>query len=365
MAIYNPNANNESRIEINFSDQPKNRQQFISKRLRDKLLQNNYELELIKHCNLEIKNFKEIVVLGENYYYAEEVYQHNFFINLKIRLFNIKAFVALHDFNANSVKIIGSNPQNNISLKNLNFSELIFKNVNANDIILENIKCLNSLNTKFEWNEVRFTTSTFYLVDLSNAKSSIIRKSPIEKITVINSLFPPFINFSLENEVNKENSLGYEFYRQLKTAFLKNNNTIQALQAHSKMFEYAMKRDDLDPWDKFILKLNHFSNRNGTSIAHALKTILLVTLISFVLLILSSPIDSDYCFSTWLRLNIYNRLNLIFYLLNPIFKVEDISKILSISSISFYQHFIMFMTRIGIGWSFYQFIAAFRKFGKH
>src|SRR5690606_14414871 len=137
------------------------------------------------------------------------------------------------------------------------------------------------------------------------------------------------------------------------------------LEAHSKMFEYAMKRDDLNEWDKLILKLNHFSNRNGTSIAHAIKTIGMILFSSYLLLVLLSAKSTNYCPSEWFRINIYNKLNLLFYLLNPLFKIEDIKQFLGSKNMTFLIHFILFMTRIGIGWGFYQFVAAFRKFGKN
>ncbi len=319
-----------------------------------------------------VKNFREVIFYNDDFYSslnATELHQN---LDINISSTAKAQRIVLHNFHFRKIKLGRIELNEQIIFKDVSFTDLIIRDVTTENMLLDNV-FPNSIDpdSSFIFSNFDFKSGYLRFLNLSEVKNVIFDNFNIENKTIISSKFPEKIFFSLNNvEEHIHIQTTYEFYRQLKTAFLRNNNTLQALEAHSKMYEYAMKRKDLDEWDRFILKMNHWSNRHGTSIGHALKTIFLIAFGSFLLLIFSSRGNSNYCVSEWFVKNIFDKSTLLFSILNPLSRTEEFKDILTANltadkSLSFFQYLIIFLTKIGIGWGYYQFIAAFRKFGKN
>lgn len=234
------------------------------------------------------------------------------------------------------------------------------------DSMLE-IKNSDLSNTWF--NKVRinsFDIVSFYRTTLENTKFSATE-------------FPKSIE-ALENihyPSKKESEYfnnQYENYKQLKIALSNQSDQIQALQMHRKMYEAIRQSKKLSAQDKFILFLNNHSNKHGTSITHSFICFILVLSGLYLLYLLALP-QAPYSFG-WVRLESYwisvcntsefileNWKNL-YVLANPTHRLSQLIENNSGQELSGMNYFISFCSRILVGWCYYQFISAFRKFGK-
>jgi hypothetical protein len=231
-------------------------------------------------------------------------------------------------------------------------SKLEIKNSDLNNVWLDKVQLKS------------FNRVSFYRTTLENAKFSAVEfPKNIEALANIHYPDKKEGNY-FENQ--------YENYKQLKIALSKQNNQIQALQMHSKMYESIMQGKDLSPQDKFILTLNNISNKHGTSIIHAFSLFLIALFIIFITYNMFLP-EAPY-YIGWISFDdfiltikrtsgflIENWKNG-FILANPTHRINSLIE--NNGELSFGNYTISFLSRIIFGWSIYQFITAFRKFGK-
>lgn len=211
-----------------------------------------------------------------------------------------------------------------------------------------------------------FNTVSFYNTTIENTIFSAT--SFPDNIEAIENIHYP------DNKEKEYFNNQYETYKQLKIALLNQHNHIQALQMHSKMYDAIRKSETVSGQDRFILFLNHWSNKHGTSISYAFFTLILVLILVFFSFNLSLPhapyqvewqglktfISSlintgHFIFSNWQNAYI---------LANPTHRISTLIENNPCSELSGMNYFISFFSRIMMGWAYFQFISAFRKFGK-
>lgn len=215
--------------------------------------------KLSLETTFDIKGYK-IIEIGD--FVKSNIIQNVEPINLNIGYTQIDSIIKVRNLIFNKIEITYVANNEFVALFDINFRHLNFNNLNVGKMILNNIYSNQELkDTSFELNNVHNDNGEFTFVDLKKVNNVVFEKYSIENTQIISSSFPDKIEFTSDKNLDsRKDILGYEFYRQLKTAFLRNNNTVQALEAHSKMYEYAKKREDLDKWDRFILCMNHWSN---------------------------------------------------------------------------------------------------------
>jgi len=257
---------------------------------------------------------------------------------------------------------------NRLFINNFRGSKLLLYdfNSNLNDSKLE-IKNSDLSNTWFNKVQLNnFDIVSFYRITLENTKFSATEfPKSIEALENI--------HYPLKKESEYYNNQ-YENYKQLKIALSAQHNQIQALQMHRKMYESIRLSEKLSPQDKFILCLNNISNKHGTSISHSFICFIVLLSVLYLWYTLALP-QAPYKFG-WNGMEsfkisisettdfITNQWKNIYLLANPTHRLSQLIENNSNQEISGMNYFISFISRILIGWTYYQFVSAFRKFGK-
>lgn len=153
-----------------------------------------------------------------------------------------------------------------------------------------------------------------------------------------------------------------ESYRRIKQEFRKDNNNIEALRFQEyemMLYEKELKlQEKRKKEDVIVLFFNKCSNKFGTSWSRGLGFTLFVTLI-FYLLFLLSIADNLSLSLNWIGIGNFLKyflqfLNVAIWNYAP-FGIEDY----------ILGYIILFVGRIFIGYGYYQTIQAFRKYGKN
>lgn len=276
---------------------------------------------------------------------------------------------------------------NNLSFKGRSQVKLSIKGVKCNQFILNEFSSSKteiddfrsrSTNSKFHISYSDLKNTWFKMSDFGSFSSVNIYRSTIERAVFTASTFPKQISSfeSLDVTSDSENLIEDQFenYKQLKLALFSQGNQIQALQMHDKMYATIRKSKYLSAQDRFILCLNDFSNKHGTSILRPFIISLILIFTLFILYCFSLP-NFPFKLGMSNRISIYkavteggsflyNNFKSIFILSNPIHRIESLISINKNIPLSGWSYFISFLSRILIAWIFYQFIIAFRKFGK-
>lgn len=277
---------------------------------------------------------------------------------------------------------------NSLSISGESEAEIDIRHSKANSIFIDN---LNSPKfrlydfqsrlekSKFEIKNSDFSNVWFDKVKLNSFSIVSIYRTTLEKTKFSATDFPNKIE-ALKNihyPDRKESEYfknQYENYKQLKIALLNQNNQIQALQMHSKMYGAIRRSKELSRQDRFILFLNDLSNQHGTSILNPFLCFLIALLVLYIIynmLLPNAPyeigwISLDNFLETLMGMKkfIYENWKNVFTLANPTHRVSQLIENNSGKEISWANYLISFLSRIIIGWTIYQFITAFRKFGK-
>lgn len=159
-----------------------------------------------------------------------------------------------------------------------------------------------------------------------------------------------------------------ETFRIIKQQLLKSNNRIDALGFYAKEMDeykkelYSSKIKGLIG-DKVILLLSQLSNRHGLSWWRGVKFTVLVGLVFYILYLFT--LEEKFFQFGWSSLNDFWKIsikNIGFYcqfiFIGHSFDFSDLFKASGLS------YFVDFVSRIFIGFGYYQTIQAFRKFGK-
>lgn len=330
---------------------------------------NNSGIKRIRNTDKSLKEIK---------YYLTDEDKNNLDISISI---NLESDIT------KSVKI-SNGILRDISLRGYSDSSIEIKHTLCNRLFIDNFSCaklllydLNSTlyDSKLEIKNSDLSNTWFNKVQLNNFEIVSFYRTTLENTKFSATEFPKSIE-ALENihyPLNKEPEYfnnQYENYRQLKIALSNQHNQIQALQMHRKMYESIRQSKKLSPQDKFILCLNNISNKHGTSISHSFICFIVILSTLYLWYVLALP-QAPYSFG-WngmksFKISVLETTNFIskewkniYTLANPAHRVSQLIENNSNKEISGTNYLVSFISRILIGWTYYQFVSAFRKFGK-
>lgn len=217
---------------------------------------------------------------------------------------------------------------------------------------------------KFNLNS--FLIVSFYHSTIEKARFSST-KFPKEILSVENVHYPEKKNDDYAEEI-------YENYRQLKATLINSGDFVGALAMHAKMYNAISRSKHLGRQDKVILCLNRVSNNHSTSIHRAfILAILLILIFHFLNIIAftNAPYSWGWEGNVSFLKAIGDNFNfavtnnkLLFVIANPAHQLEDLAIGNDDSFVSGGNYAVSFFSRIFLAWAYYQFIMAFRKFGK-
>lgn len=236
----------------------------------------------------------------------------------------------------------------------------------------------NRKDSKFEMKNSNLPNASFVKTLFKDFESVSFYRNYIEKASFSSCTFPKSI-LTVENihypeeKENDYHGLQYELYRQLKFSLLNSQNQIDALEMHQKMYNVASKRNGLSSQDRFILCLNRISNNHATSITRAFwVTFLLIFIlwIAYCFFLPDAPFKLGWYGMESFKTGVYDFFSFTFdqakvltIIANPVHNINNLSEVNS-SELSTANYFISFASRILVAWGYFQFVSAFRKFGK-
>lgn len=258
-----------------------------------------------------------------------------------------------------------------ISLEEFNSKELKFYDITANNPTDSLIQLFNS----------NFTNTHFNKVNFKSFKTLNLYRCYIEEIKFSSTIFPENIEsvkyiLNIENKESDYFEMQYEIFRQLKSSSIKNNNQVQALEMHERMHKSISKFKKTSKQDKFILFLNGISNKHDTSISYPFG----VMIVSLILLwflycffLPNTPFVIGWYGISEFKKGICNFIKFTFdnfkvllIIANPVHNINNLKDLLPNKNLYLtdMNYVISYISRIIIAWLSYQFVSAFRKFGK-
>lgn len=249
------------------------------------------------------------------------------------------------------------------------------------DFTLYNIETRGLSKGKFEVHNSNLDNTWFNSVKL-NQYFIVFFKSSFINTKFYSTIFPSTKELlksslsSIENihypdkksEKNAYNRDMYELFLELKQAFEKRGNVFESQKMKAVAHNFLHKITTWKFWKSefwnstSILFLNKISNFHGVSVRNAFWLIIGFTLFFHWLNVLSFK---SYCpgFNSWEEMwNIFNQTKrYVFAIANPAHRVSSLAPE---SEITGYTYAFSFLSRIVVGYLYYQFVAAFRRFGK-
>lgn len=147
----------------------------------------------------------------------------------------------------------------------------------------------------------------------------------------------------------------YETFLQLKKTLEASGNVYETLKLQAVSNEELKRIEDLSFWDKVILYINSFSNNHGLSIKRPFWGIFISSAFFYILYL-------------WSLERIFNCNDIDFNLIGYYFSFLDITHrtdfLVNKTELTGLSVFIDYLNKIVTGFFIYQFIAAFRKYGK-
>lgn len=304
-----------------------------------------------------------------------------------LNLLNISLSATIQNEDSEKVKI-QNGLFNSLTLKGESQATIDIKHTKTNSLFIHSFSSKNfrlydfsskGQSSKLEIKDSDLNNTWFDKVQLNSFSIVSFYRTTVEKMKFSATEFPRSIE-ALENiHYPNRRELDYyknkyETYKQLKIALLNQHNQIQALQMHSKMYESIRHSTTLTSQDRLILFLNDISNKHGTSIFNAFLCFIISGITLFIIYNLVLP-DAPYQIG-WRSLEDFiwaNRNTSVFImenwrnfyvLINPTHRISQLIEYSPSNSISWGNYLISFLSRIIIGWAIYQFILAFRKFGR-
>jgi len=255
----------------------------------------------------------------------------------------INGFSPKSDFSMHSIK--PSIASGKFEVRNSNLDNTWFNGVRLKDYFVVFHKS-SFINTKF--------SSTVFpsVKELKNSISS-----------VKNIHYPKKIKS--RQEFNRDM---YELFLELNQAFDKRGNSHEAqkMKSVANDFLYDIERWKLsksDFWNnKLVLGLNKLTNFHGISIRNAFISV--ASIICFFHCLNLITFESiKWGFDSWSNLFnvIDNNIQYLFVIANPAHKISSLTPE---GEMTGWTYTVSFFSRIFIGYSYYQFITAFRRFGK-
>jgi hypothetical protein len=282
---------------------------------------------------------------------------------------------------------------NALSLNGKTDGELVIEDCKIDNVFIRNFSpkarfTLYNIETrgldkgKFEVHNSNLDNTSFNAVRL-NKYFIVFFKSSFINTTFYSTIFPStkqLLNSntlsSIENihypdkksEKRSYNRDMYELFLELKQTLEKRGNVFEAQKMKAVAQDFLIKIESnnvlkSDFWNnKFILLLNRASNFHGLSVRNAFWWIIVFALFFHWLNVLSFK-SYSLGFNSWDEMwGIFNQTKrYVFAIANPAHRVSSLAPV---SEITGYTYAFSFLSRIVVGYLYYQFVAAFRRFGK-
>lgn len=221
--------------------------------------------------------------------------------------------------------------ENKFEVKNSNLDKIWFDNVSFN-----------------KYSVISFYRNKFGETSITSCEFPEKNEDFVKMITVENIDLP-------EKRDENYNKLRYEVFLQFKKKLEEQGNFYEAQKLNSVAKETLMDIDTLSTPDKFILCMNSISNKHGLSIINPFIGVIFSGLIFYVFYLASIG-------------RIFNCNDIDYNLIGYYFKFLDITHrsdfLVSKSELNGFSVAIDYLGKLVISFFIYQFIAAFRKYGK-
>jgi hypothetical protein len=323
-----------------------------------------------KQKDLQSGLYKRSYESNEDYkvgYYLSDEQKNLLNINLSITYSNTVTDIKtdIKNVNLNSLSING-NAKGKISIEQTGINNFYIFDFSAQqECLFYSIKP-NKKKSKISIHKSNLDNIWFDNIDFSGYSIVSFYRSRFAKSYFASCNFPSkTINFekfqALENvhypKDKPENYYKdqYEIFLQLKQALEEAGNYFEGLKLKAISKEALRKIDNVPKADKLILKLNYWSNEHSLSISRPFWGLLISSIVFYILYLLSIG-------------RIFNSLEIDWTLVGQYFSFLDITHrkdfLIPKSEFTIGTLIIDFMNKIVVGFFIYQFIAAFRKYGK-
>lgn len=305
----------------------------------------------------------------------------NINVSLTFELPTIHKSSSIRNLPLNSISLTGRS-EGEISVENCKINDVYIRNFSSKgDFTLYNLATRGIKKGKFEVHNSNLDNTWFNSVEL-NRYFIVFFKSSFVNTKFSSTIFPTtkeLLDSSLSSVENIHypdkksdkrayNRDMYELFLELKQAFEKRGNFFEAQKMKAVAHDFLNKITSSNAgksefWNStFILGLNKISNFHGVSVRNAFLLIIASFFLFHWLNVLSFE---SYHFSLksademW---KIFKKtFKYIFVIANPAHKVSSLAPE---GEITAYTYAVSFFSRIAVGYLYYQFIAAFRRFGK-
>ncbi len=274
-----------------------------------------------------------------------------------------------------SVTLIGR-PNGKIKIDNSKINNFYINNFYPQEQFnLFNIEPINtSTDNNFEISESIMDNTWFHGINFKNYFVSFYRTSLVNiKFTSImfprtNELLKSFNSLkNIHYKGEKSESFNYEMYDlflELNQAFEKRGNVYESQKMKSLSHIYLSKTKDLRFWnDKVILCMNKWSNLHGISPLRAFLSFLILSVLFHTLNVYSFK-SIGFVFNNWEEYCkiVKENFHYITVIMNPTHKLSSLTPD---GEITVYTYWVSFISRIFIGYIYYQFIVSFRRLGRN
>lgn len=287
---------------------------------------------------------------------SEEPTIENLVFNFSEKADKMSAYI--RQLKLNKLTIKGLLASKTTVFKNLKISHLSFSNFsNEGKINFQNI-VLNP-NSTLTIEESNLGKTEFNNLDATKANYFKIIKSVFSELSLISTILP--LKIISDDTINTKNYGELrDAYRQLKQVYSKQGDKFNEMLATQKEFDVYFRslRWKVNTSDKIVLFLNRLSNRYGLSVSWSFWSTVITSLILYTLycFFLGYSIGNDY--------SLFKKIMSYFIeFINPIHKPDYIADSLNMKNTPIARIW-EGVSRIILGYFIYQFIQAFRKFGK-
>lgn len=319
--------------------------------------------------------------LIKNMLHREWVYKFTYLLsNIEKSYLDINISLSFSEELKNTEVIITNSLLNSLSIKGEQYGKLNIENSQINnwylhdlsikgEAVFYNIRPSSTLNLdskieihqcnldSFWFDNIRFndySTVSFYRTRFGKAKFSScsfpLSYLSFEKFKTLKNVHYPD---RMSDNYHKDQ---YEIFLQLKNALESNGNFYESQKLQAISNDALKKINDVRRWDKAILCINSWSNNHGLSIALPLCWFISLTIIFYTLYLLSlNRFFINHNDIDWTLIGYY------FSFIDPTHRIDFL---VDKTELNFRSLMIDFSNKIISSFLIYQFIAAFRKYGK-
>lgn len=299
----------------------------------------------------------------------------NLNLNFDSRYYNniINGNLFLNSVRFNYLKIEGY--ISSLNIKNSDIRQFSSNEFTTENTFISNLTCYYALNTNIN-KPKKISEKNIFNVSNSNLKNVTFWNSDFSSYDIVN-FFESFIEdcrLSLVNfpkEItNKEyifddivnhfdyKRASYENYRQLCLVFNKNGDIKNALIMKANQMKALLNFRELDNKSKLILKINKITNDFGNSSSSALICILVSSVVLYLLFL-----ATIFGISTQLIFCFFENNYFKYYfsiILNPLSTTTKLDEL----NTNNWTYAVIFISKIVMAFLYFQFVAAYRRFGK-